>query len=191
MNDSLQTTPRQLVASTVIALSGAVLILVLVVLPAEYGVDPTGVGGVLGFTSLGEAKRIAANTRQGVPMHPHDRQHRSARVVIELRGREELEYKAELVQGEPLLYSWRVTGGPVYSEFHGEPTEGDWPKGFFQRYQTRDRSVEEHGSFVAPFTGRHGWYWRNLSDAPAAITLETSGYYSKLGRIEGGSAPFE
>jgi hypothetical protein len=191
MHDSLRKTSRRLAVSTVIALLGATLILVLVVLPAEYGVDPTGVGGALGLTSLGEAKRVAANTRQGVPMHPHDRQHRSARVVIELKGREELEYKAVLAQGEPMLYSWRVSGGPVYSEFHGEPTEGEWPKGFFQSYQTRYRSVEEHGSFVAPFTGRHGWYWRNLSDAPAAITLETSGYYSKLGRIEGGTAAVE
>jgi hypothetical protein len=191
MNDSLRTTPRRLVISTVIALLGAILILVLVVLPAEHGVDPTGVGGVLGLTALGEAKRVAANTRQGATMHSHDRQHRSARIVIELQGREELEYKAQLVQGEPLLYSWRVTGGPVYSEFHGEPTEGDWPKGFFQSYQIRGKSVEEHGSFVAPFTGRHGWYWRNLSDDPAAITLEASGYYSKLGRIEGGTAAVE
>ena len=46
-------------------------------------------------------------------------------------------------------------------------------------------------SFVAPFTGRHGWYWRNLSDEPAVITLEAVGYYSKLGRIENKAARVE
>jgi hypothetical protein len=149
------------------------------------------VGRVLGLTSLGDAKRIADKTRRGAAMQSHPRQPRSARVTINLAPREELEYKAELAQGEPLLYSWRVEGGPVYSEFYGEPTEGEWPRDFFQSYQIRPSSIAEHGSFVAPFTGRHGWYWRNLSDEPASIRLETSGYYTKLGRIAAGSARVE
>lgn len=48
-----------------------------------------------------------------------------------------------------------------------------------------------HGSFIAPFTGQHGWYWRNLSDERAMITLETSGYYSRLGRIRSKKAAVE
>jgi hypothetical protein len=124
-------------------------------------------------------------------MHGHPRAPRSARITIELEPREELEYKAQLAQGEPLLYSWRVAGGPVYYEFHGEPTEGEWPAGFFRSYEINASSTGAHGSFVAPFAGRHGWYWRNLSDEPAAITLEASGYYTKLGRIEEGGAATE
>jgi hypothetical protein len=143
------------------------------------------------LNALGEAKRVQANTRAGPPMHEHARAPRNARIVINLAGLEELEYKAWLTQGEPLLYSWRVEGGPVYFEFHGEPTEGEWPPDFFQSYQIEESSVAEHGSFVAPFTGRHGWYWRNLSDEPAAITLETNGYYTKLGRIGGAAAALE
>ncbi|MGH8174879.1 MAG: hypothetical protein ACREV5_01290 [Steroidobacter sp.] len=183
MNNVPQTSPTRLLASAGVALLCAVLILLVIVLPAEYGRDPTGFGRVLGLTALGDAKRIAENTRPGAPMHAHPRQHRTARVVINLEGREELEYKAVLAQGEPMLYSWRVAGGPVYFEFHGDPTEGEWPEDFFLSYQIKDSSLAEHGSFVAPFTGRHGWYWRNLSDDPAAITLEVSGYYTRVGRI--------
>jgi hypothetical protein len=42
--------------STLIALGVAALILVTVVLPAEYGVDPTGIGRPLGLTRMGEIK---------------------------------------------------------------------------------------------------------------------------------------
>lgn len=48
--------PRQLLRSALIALAVAALLLVTVVLPAEYGIDPTGVGRVLGLTRMGEIK---------------------------------------------------------------------------------------------------------------------------------------
>src|SRR6056297_1693614 len=46
----------QLLRSTVIAAASAAVILVTVVLPAEYGIDPTRVGSVLGLTEMGELK---------------------------------------------------------------------------------------------------------------------------------------
>ncbi len=49
-------TTRQLRRSTIIAAASAVLILLTVVLPSEYAVDPTGIGRVLGFTQMGEIK---------------------------------------------------------------------------------------------------------------------------------------
>ena len=48
--------PRRLLRSTLIALAVAGLLLVTVVLPAEYGIDPTGAGRVLGLTRMGEIK---------------------------------------------------------------------------------------------------------------------------------------
>ena len=47
---------RKLVRSTVIALLTAVGLLVTVVMPSEYAVDPTGVGRALGLTQMGELK---------------------------------------------------------------------------------------------------------------------------------------
>jgi len=47
---------RQLLRSTAIAAASAVAILVTVVLPAEYDIDPTGIGGVLGLSEMGEIK---------------------------------------------------------------------------------------------------------------------------------------
>jgi len=178
--ESLLPPRRQLLLGTGIALVLASIVLVVAVLPAEFGIDPTGAGRLLGLTAMAEESGgVSANL-----MNEHERKYLSARVRIDMKPGEGLEYKATLAAGEPLLYSWTVAGGPVYFEFHGEPTEGEWPKDYYRSYQIKERSTGEHGSFVAPFTGRHGWYWKNLGAEPASITLEASGYYTKLERLE-------
>ena len=201
MNATALPTRGQLVKTTLIAAIIAAVLVTTVVLPAEYGVDPTRVGGLLGLASMGAAKSAAtpavagtASTEPGGDasvMHDHKNKYFTGKVDIELVGREELEYKAKLAKGEPLLYEWSTVGGPVYFEFHGEPTEGKWPEGFYQSYQIGESSESEAGSFVAPFTGVHGWYWRNPSDQPITITLHAAGYYTSLGRVGGSSAPVE
>jgi hypothetical protein len=47
---------RQLIRSTLIAAVSAMVLLYSVVLPSEYGVDPTGIGRTLGLTEMGEIK---------------------------------------------------------------------------------------------------------------------------------------
>ena len=65
-------TSRQLVRSTVLAAIAAVVLLVAVVLPAEYGIDPTGIGRVLRLTEMGNIKQqladeAAADTAAAAP----------------------------------------------------------------------------------------------------------------------------
>jgi len=62
-----------LMKSTAIAFAVASGLLITVVLPAEYGVDPTGVGGVLGLTQMGEIKQQLAREAEA------DRQRDAAR----------------------------------------------------------------------------------------------------------------
>lgn len=47
---------RTLLRSTLIALATAAVVTVCAVLPAEYGVDPTGIGSRLGLTQMGKLK---------------------------------------------------------------------------------------------------------------------------------------
>jgi hypothetical protein len=49
-------TTAQLIKSTIIAIITAAILLVTVVLPAEYAIDPTGVGKTLQLTEMGEIK---------------------------------------------------------------------------------------------------------------------------------------
>ncbi len=53
--EELPSTPR-LIKSTIAAVLIAATILVTVVMPAEYALDPTGVGKILGLTEMGEIK---------------------------------------------------------------------------------------------------------------------------------------
>lgn len=191
MNEQPVRSSRQLLVSTAVAAAVASLLLVTIVLPAEYGLDPLRTGRLLGLSQMSSGTGAApaapiAHAADTSVMHAHPQKFRTARIEIQVKGREELEYKALLAAGESLLYSWTVPDGEVYFEFHGEPTEGEWPKDFYQSYEIVERTAQAHGSFVAPFTGQHGWYWRNLGDQPVTIVLETSGYYTKLGRIGGG-----
>jgi hypothetical protein len=56
---------RRLLRSTLIAALVAAAILVTIVLPAEYGVDPTGIGRILGLTQMGETKAALAREAAG------------------------------------------------------------------------------------------------------------------------------
>ncbi|MCD8516972.1 MAG: hypothetical protein LRY61_06870 [Burkholderiaceae bacterium] len=46
----------KLLRSTIVALISAIIILVTIVLPSEYAIDPTGIGAKLGLTQMGEIK---------------------------------------------------------------------------------------------------------------------------------------
>jgi len=74
-------TTAQLIRSTIIAIVAAVVILVAIVLPAEYAIDPTGIGRTLKLTQMGEIKKQLAieaeadrqRDRQSAPAAPDRR----------------------------------------------------------------------------------------------------------------------
>ena len=46
---------KTIVISSVVALLVAIVVLIAIIWPAEYGRDPTGIGGLLGITSMSTA----------------------------------------------------------------------------------------------------------------------------------------
>ena|SRR5215203_3532275 len=56
---------KQLLRSTIIAIVVAGILLITVVLPSEYGIDPTRIGRLLGLTEMGEIKtQLAAEAKK-------------------------------------------------------------------------------------------------------------------------------
>jgi hypothetical protein len=51
--------------ASLVALAVAVALLITVVLPAEYGVDPLGIGGALGLLELAQAEPTPVTPRAG------------------------------------------------------------------------------------------------------------------------------
>jgi hypothetical protein len=183
---------QQILRATLWAALAAALIVVTVVLPAEYGMDPTGFGKLTGISALAATVAVQpANVAvPGPAVHAatawateHVDKYVTHRYEITMQGDEEFEYKANMNRGDSLLYSWRVKeGSQLYFEFHGEPTSGTWPKDYFESYQ-KGEAAGGQGTLVAPFTGHHGWYWLNLSEKPVTIVVELTGYYSQFGKV--------
>jgi hypothetical protein len=166
------------------ALLVAGLLLVAVVLPAEYGVDPLGTGARLGLVELGitgqqvdklNEEAAKGGAAQGAIIVGQDRPFSTESVDFVLAPREGMEYKYRLDKGAALLYAWTATA-PVNVEFHAEPDGG--PKGYAQTYEKKDAQRAASGTLTAPFAGIHGWFWENTTDAPVTVTLKSAGFYT-------------
>jgi hypothetical protein len=71
----------------------------------------------------------------------------------------------------------------VAYEFHGEPNvkpEGKGGTDYYESYELDDAigKNQSHGTFVAPSTGIHGWFWQNMGDHPVKVKLITAGFYN-------------
>lgn len=164
------------------ALLVAGVILVTIILPAEYALDPLGTGAKLGLLQLGETgQQVEAMEAEkgkaagGVLLAPQDESFQQETVTFELKPAEGFEYKYRLEKGESLLYSWS-SSAPMNTEFHAEPDEG--PRGYAQTYEKKDGMTGASGTLTAPFNGIHGWYWENTTNQPATVTLASAGYYN-------------
>ncbi|TBN47157.1 transmembrane anchor protein [Pseudomonas sp. BGI-2] len=191
---------RKLVRSTVIALLTAVGLLVTVVMPSEYAVDPTGVGRALGLTQMGELKIILAQEAlaDAAPPQPAAPAPRVAQVQpivkpvaqpvatptsalktnqmsVTLKPGEGTEIKLEVLKNKTVSYEWTAVGGPVNYDTHGEPYNGE--KGYFHSYNKGKQVKTDKGEFTAIFDGTHGWFWRNRSSNDVTISLKATGEY--------------
>jgi hypothetical protein len=174
-----------LAKATGIALAIAIVLLVFVVLPAEYNIDATGFGEAIGLTRLSAAE--STDGAAPVVSSTGASDAREDSVVIEVPAGKSLEYKFSIRAGDKMKYSWKVEPSgfgvtadvdALFFDFHGEPTGGK--KGFFESYSVSTAS-KNRGTLTAPFDGSHGWYWKNKGATLAKVTLVTSGSYEVLG----------
>lgn len=180
----------RLLRSTVIALITAIVLLVVAVLPAEYGVDPTGVGRMLGLTEMGELKvalareaaaegspDVAPAIAPAVTTADTAWRHTTAVTLLPNEGKE---VKLAMATGQRATFEWVVQGGVVNYDTHGDST--DAPNSY-HGYGKGTGSRGESGDLVAAFDGSHGWFWRNRSRKPVTVMLRTRGEYSDLKRM--------
>jgi hypothetical protein len=104
------------------------VVLVVAVLPAQYGVDPTGAGRALGLMELYEAGQAATALAGAAPIVPaaegpvfrqlNDYRVDTREFTIPPRGG--MEFKYRLDRGATMLYAWRATAF-VDFDFHTDP----------------------------------------------------------------------
>jgi hypothetical protein len=174
----------QLIRGVLMAIGAATIVLVVAVLPAEYGIDVTGVGERLGLmrpagTSAPALAPGPQSSRLGEAAVVENGPFRTDELSISLEPGDGAEIKAFMSRGRRFVYTWTATA-PVSVDMHGEPLDAS--PGEFTSYLKQDDQASGHGAFEAPFDGTHGWFWENLGPDPVTVTVKTSGFYDRLAR---------
>ncbi|XXF90749.1 hypothetical protein TabM4_04455 [Tabrizicola sp. M-4] len=255
----VEATSGGLIRSTLIASGAAAAMLTIVYLPAEYGIDPTGFGAVLGLTEMGQIKQqlyaeaeaddaAAANapvtldpatlarldrieaqlatigavigappaltesptqpaekvtatspasqaapapdTEAGAEPAPEAAPAETAGAVeaavaeatsdwrdevsYTLAPGEGIEVKLVMQEGQTARFEWTANGSVLNYDTHGDGS------GQKISYEQGRAVPEQAGDLTAAFTGNHGWFWRNRTDAPVTVTLKTAGDYAEM-----------
>ena len=158
---------RRVLLATLGAAAVAAVLLVTVVLPAEYGIDPLRTGSALGLTALADSRPRAIG--------PQPAGFKRDSITFELGPYEMVEYKYRLAKDASVLFSWAATGEVIY-DFHSEPDGA--PEGYAESFE-KGRAAQVNGSYDAPFSGIHGWFWENPGAKVVTITLTTAGFYTE------------
>lgn len=153
----------------------AIVLFITTVLPAEFGIDPTGMGRALGLYDLAGTEAEAEPVIRAGAGELAFRQDETEIVIPANSG---LEYKFYLAEHATLTYDWSGTAA-LYFDMHGEP-EGD-TTGYFESYAASTVDSMK-GTATVPFAGSHGWYWRNDNDEDVTVNLTTIGNYEVIGR---------
>jgi len=167
---------KTLVKATAIGLLVAITLLITCILPAEYNIDPTGIGKALRLTAIAEASEksptlIVERGKQNDLL-------RSDNVEIIIPAGKGLEYKLYMDKYAHVEYEWTSGVTALYFDFHGEPA-GD-TTGYFESFSIATTNNMQ-GSLTTPFKGSHGWYWKNTTQQPVTVSLAIKGYYTIKG----------
>ncbi len=185
----------QLIRSTVIAGASAAVILVTVVLPAEYGIDLTGMGRVLGLQEMGEIKTQLADEAEADRQLENQDQSSLLNDVLglfvgsayaqeaevwqdetsfTLTPGESAEWKLVMEEGVTAEYRMVVTDGRVNFDLHGHGG------GQSITYEKGRGSTGAEGTIEAAFAGEHGWFWRNRDSDDVSVMVQVRGDYSEI-----------
>ena len=173
-----------LAKATGIALLVALFLLFTAVLPAEYGFDPLKTGAALGLTGISQAqvKEVKGATPTPAPGQtgvytPEPKIYKEDSQDFQLRPGEGVEMKYHMQKGAEMVYGWKGDGKLTF-EFHGEPDQKP-NKDYFESYELDNKVGKDasYGSFTAPSTGIHGWFWQNKGSKPVQFHLNVAGFF--------------
>jgi hypothetical protein len=198
-------TTSQLIRSTVVAILAAAAILVTIVLPAEYAIDPTGIGRLIGLAEMGEIKAQLAEEAEQDRIRDRQKEQsapgvekrsslldrlagfaigtaqaqaaRKDEMAVTLKPNEGVEVKLAMKKGAKANFVWTASGGVVNFDMHGDVG------GKETSYEKGRGVAEQKGVLEAGGDGMHGWFWRNRGKASVTVTLKVDGDFSAIKRM--------
>jgi len=189
----------RLIKSTILAICIATIILVTVVLPAEYGIDPMGIGEMIGLVRMGEIKvslaqeaaresnasvigdaavqeEQKAKVASKILVSDRSADYRNDRLTISLKPNEGKEIKLTMIKGSTVDYNWYTDGGKANFDSHADSKKLEIKYHSYQKGQLE----KSEGVLEAAFDGNHGWFWRNRTSETMKVTLELNGNYADV-----------
>lgn len=155
---------KNILVASAVSLVIALIVLFSFILPAEFGSDPLGTGELFGLNAL------------ALDENPFEEQlapHKTDYVEFVLGPFESVEYKYLLDMDASMIFSW-IADGELYYDMHAEPAGlGEEYAESFEQGSGESRM----GSFHAPFTGIHGWFWENRGSSTITVKLYASGFF--------------
>lgn len=188
---------KSLVKATAVAAIAAAVITVSFILPAEYGIDPTGIGKLTGLTVIAEAGNSEAEKQDaGIqevqpakaaegnlladaslsPVSKQDTEMKSKTMELTLAPGKGAELKAKMLKGQTVVFSWTSNAQPLLVDMHGEEVNAKADE--YTSYWLERAQSAGSGNFVAPFDGTHGWYWKNKGTEPVTVTVTIHGFFA-------------
>ena len=182
----------QLLKSTIIAIIMIVILFVMVILPAEYGTDPTGVGKILGLKEMGDIKMSLLEESQNESLQESEpfsifsdsveaekisNTINEDVVEITIEPGKAIEIKLEMKIGDVVQYEWRTIKGGLNYNLHGDGYKGSKKS---INYKKGRMVSSDSGELKAEFDGYHGWFWRNREKFSVTVILQTSGDYIRI-----------
>lgn len=198
---------KAIIKSTIIALVIGITLLIIAVLPAEYGMDPTGAGKLFGFDRLYVPEEPTVNTMapgsanpQSFPLiklekagsgpdvirpveadnPPPEKQltEREDSIQVTVPAGKGIEYKVNMLKHGKMKYEWVTNNGTVYFDFHGEVKQSQEAKAVYFESYTIAYSNNMVGTFLSPYEGKHGWFFRNNGNTDVIVNLRLKGQYT-------------
>ena len=176
----------KLAIAMLVALVMAGIVLVTVVLPAEYNIDPLGTGEALGLIGLSGGGAASAIPVRADGLIDQSDGYRVDQRSFELEPGGFVEFKYRLEAGQAMVYSWTASYW-VRSEMHSEADGA--PAGTAEFFEVVERGLYRNGSYVAPFPGIHGWYWLNETDRPVTVALNAAGFFAMATEFQEDTPP--
>jgi hypothetical protein len=179
--------PGGLAGVTLGAAALAALIVLGVILPAEFNRDPLGLGRLSGLSRLWAPDQTEAEAGAVARAREYATPFRTDVVEIPLgdfmagADRSSLEYKVRMARDATLTYAWEVVGEVDPRDFtfdqHGHTTPGPG-EGMKVSTFRRGFGLSQQGAITAPFDGIQGWQFSNAGERPVVVRLRLAGFYS-------------
>jgi hypothetical protein len=200
---------KKIIKAVLMALVIGTFLLLSAVLPAEYGIDPTGAGKLFGFNKLyipenstntitgsetivqntfpliklekaGSGPDVKRPLEADNPAPEKQLLHREDSVEVTIPAGKGIEYKINMLKHGKMKYEWTTNNGTLYFDFHGEVKQAKAIKDVYFESYTIAYSNNMVGTFLAPFEGKHGWFFRNTGAKDVTVTIRMKGQYLLL-----------